>query len=161
MGNRRKKAAKNILFGCAFGLSIMILMLGAGAAAGEVAADVEKILREVRQDQPVPAVPYLKKGEPMNVDCVYYQGKYAGIEISVETHPNSRRVASILLQVPGPDRTEELLPAVKRVIGSPRAGNPDKSEYGWEWPNYRTGSLHYAKGAGPGEGFTVVSLFYR
>ena len=105
MGNRRKKAAKNILFGCAFGLSIMILMLGAGAAAGEVAADVEKILREVRQDQPVPAV--------------------------------------------------------KRVIGSPRAGNPDKSEYSWEWPDYRTGSLHYAKGTGPGEGFTVVSLFYR
>ena len=80
-----------------------------------------------------------------------------GIEISVETHPNSRRVASILLEIAGPDRTKLVFPAVKRTIGSPRSSNPKKSEYGWEWPNYRTASLHYAKGAKPGEGSTVVS----
>jgi hypothetical protein len=169
MGNRTKKRGdrtktifiNGILFRLILGLFFLIAMFGSAALAGEIGADVEKILRDIRQDQPVPAVAYLTKAEPVNVDCTYYRGNYRDIEISVETHPNSQRVASILLQIPGPDRTKELLPAVKRVIGPPRASNPKQSEYGWEWPKYRTASLHYVKGAKPGEGSTIVSIFYR
>ena len=162
MGNRKKTIIFNgILFGFILGLSLLIAMPGTAALAGEIGADVEKILQDIRQDQPVPAVKYLKKAEPMNVDCTYYRGDYQGIEISVETHPNSQRVASILVQIPGPDRTKQVFAAVKRAIGPPRSSNPKRSEYGWEWPNYRTASLHYAKGAGSGTGATVISLFYR
>lgn len=160
MGNRVNKIFQKTLFSLIVGWSFLA-MFSAASMAGDVGADVEKLLREVRQDEPVPVLPYLNKEEPMNIDCAYYRGKYEGIEISVETHPKSQRVASILLQVPGPDRTKQILPAVKRVIGPPRSSNPKRSEYGWEWPSYRAASLHYAKGARPGEGFTVVSIFYR
>ena len=161
MGDRKKTIFDGILFRFIIGLSFLITMLGTAALAGEIGADVEKILRDIRQDQPVPAVPYLTKAEPVNADCAYYRGNYQGIEVSVETHPNSQRVASILLQIPGPDRTKQVLPAVKRTIGPPYSSSPKRSEYGWEWPNYRTASLHYAKGVKPGEGSTVVSIFYR
>ncbi len=161
MGNRPQKVLYDILFRSLFGLSILIIMTGTAALAGEIATDVEKLLRDIRQDQPVPAVPYLEKSEPMNVDCAFYRGSYEGIEISVETHPKSQRVASILLRAPGPDRTKQILPAVKRVIGPPRSSSPKRSEYGWEWPGYRAASLHYAKGVRAGEGFTIVSIFYR
>ncbi len=161
MGNGTKTIFNGIFFRFILGLSFLIAMLGTPALAGEIGADVEKILRDIRQDQPVPAVTYLTKTEPVNVNCTYYRGNYQGIKISVETHPNSQRVASVLLQIPGPDRTKQVFPAVKRAIGPPRSSNPKKSEYGWEWPNYRTASLHYAKGAGSGTGTTVVSLFYR
>ncbi len=144
-----------------FGCAILVLFFYNFAAAGDIATNVEKILREVPQDRPVPSVDYLKKTQPVNIDCAYYRGDYQSIEIAVETHPNSQKVASVLLKIPGPDRTKEVLPAVKRVIGPPKSSNPKKSEYGWEWPGYRTGSVHYAKGSRPGEGFTVISLFYR
>lgn len=161
MGDRKKTLSYGILIGLIFGLSFLIVIPGVGVLAGEIGADVEKILRDIRQDQAVPAVVYLKKAEPMNIDCTYYRGNYQGIEISVETHPNSQRVASILLQIPGPDRAKQIFPAVKRAIGPPRSSNLKRSEYGWEWPNYRTASLHYTKGVKPGEGSTVVSIFYR
>ena len=143
------------------GSLISIIMFGTSALAGDIGTGVEKILGEIHQDQPVSSLPYLKKAEPMNIDCAYYRGNYQGILISVETHPNSQRVAAILLEIPGSDRTAQVLPAVKRVLGPPRSSDPGRSEYGWEWPHYRTASLHYARGSRPGEGLTVVSLFYR
>jgi hypothetical protein len=48
-----------------------------------------------------------------------------------------------------------------RVIGPPHASEPKHSVYGWEWPAYRTASLHYAPGGGGQAGFTIVSLLYR
>jgi hypothetical protein len=143
-----------------FVLVLLFMPLFPAMATG-LAGTVEKILREVRQDQPVPSVDYLKKGEPVNIDCTSYRGDYQGVRISVETHPNSQRVSSVLLEIAGPDRTKEILPAVKRVIGPPRTSSPKQSQYSWEWPKYRTASLHYVRGKGPGEGLTVVSLFYR
>lgn len=134
-------------------LIIALVMVPVAGIAADISADVEKILREVRQDQPVPAVDYLQPAEPVNAGCASYRGGFRGIGITVETHPANDRVASLLLQIPGTDRTRQIFPAVKRVIGPPR--------YGWEWPNYRSASLHYAKGAKPGEGSTIVSLFYR
>jgi hypothetical protein len=142
-------------------LIIALAMMPVAGIATDISADVEKILREIRQDQPVPAVDYLQPAEPINADCASYRGSFRGIGITVETHPASDRVASLLLQVPGADRTRQIFPAVKRVIGPPRYASPKKSEYGWEWPNYRTASLHYVGGAKPGEGSTIVSLFYR
>ncbi len=146
-----------IIFLCA----LLIMIFSAAAFAGDVGGDVEKMLREIRQDKPVPSVPYLKKAEPMNAGCAYYRGSYHGIRVAVETHPNSNRIASILLKIPGPDRTRQILPAVTGVIGPPRSRNPKASEYGWEWPNYRTASVHYTKGTKSGQGYTIVSLFYR
>ena len=157
MGHRKNERALAAVIGCA----VLIVMLGSATFAGDIGTDVEKILREIRQDQPVPAAPYLTKTAPMNAGCTYYRGSYQNIKIAVETHPNSQSVASILLEVPGPDRTKQLLPAVRNVLGPPRSSNPKRSEYGWEWPNYRTASLHYARGAKPGEGLTIVSIFYR
>lgn len=144
-----------------FTLIIALVMVPVAGIAADISADVEKILREVRQDQPVPAVDYLQPAEPINADCTSYRGSFRGIGITVETHPANDRVASLLLQIPGTDRTGQIFPAVKRVIGPPRYASPKKSEYGWEWPNYRSASLHYVKGAKPGEGSTIVSLFYR
>lgn len=159
MGDRVIKYRSIYMF--ILGSLISIIMFSTSALAGDIGTDVEKILGEIRQDQPLPSLPYLKKAEPMNIDCVYYRGDYQGIRISVETHPNSQRVAAILLEIPGSDRTAQVLPAVKRVLGPPRSSDPGRSEYGWEWPRYRTASLHYAKGTRPGEGLTVISLFYR
>lgn len=142
-------------------LIVALIILTTAAAAADTSADVEKILREIRQDQPVPALDYLQRAEPINVGCAYYHGNYRDIEINVEAHPNSRRAASVFLKISGKDRTQQILPAVRRVIGSPRYSSPKESHHGWEWPNYRTASVHYAKGVKPGEGFTIVSLFYR
>lgn len=142
-------------------LAIVLIMLATMAGAADIPADVEKILQEIRQDQPVPTLDYLQQDKPINVDCAYYRGNYHNIEITVETHLNSHLVASILLQIPGTDQTRQVLPAVRRVIGPPHYSKPKKSHYGWEWPNYRTASVHYAKGIKPKEGFTIVSLFYR
>ncbi|PKN84519.1 MAG: hypothetical protein CVU51_10385 [Deltaproteobacteria bacterium HGW-Deltaproteobacteria-1] len=142
-------------------LTAVTIMLVSAAFASDIPADVDRILREIRQDQPVPALSYLKRAKSVNVDCTYYRGSYNGIEITVETHPDSNRVASVLLRIPGPDMTKNILPAVKRVIGPPRYSSPKESQYGWEWPKYRSASVHYAGGGKPGYGFTIVSLFYR
>jgi len=136
-------------------------MLASTAFASDIPSDVEKILREIRQDQPVPALSYLKPAKSVNVGCAYYRGSYNGVEITVETHPDSNRVASVLLQIPGADVTKQILPAVRRVIGPPRYSNPKESHYSWEWPKYRSASVHYVSGGKSGEGFTIVSLFYR
>jgi hypothetical protein len=149
-------------FACLYTIfTIALIMLTTVAVAADISADIEKILREIRQDQPVPALDYLQRTKSINVDCTYYRGNYHDIEITVETHPKSNRVASVLLKIPGVDRTQQILPAVTRVIGPPRYSEPKKSHFGWEWANYRTASVHYAKGSKPNEGFTIISLFYR
>ncbi len=140
---------------------VCIILATAASAAADMGADVEKVLREIRQDQPVPPLDYLARAQSINTGCTYYRGNYRGIDITVETHPNSDRAASILLQIPGGDRTGEILPSVKRVIGSPRYGKPKESRYGWQWSNYRSASVHYARGAKPGEGLTIISLYYQ
>ena len=140
----------------------MALILATPAAVGaDVAGDVEHVLRDIRQDSPVQKLDYLRRADPINADCAYYRGRYNGIDVTVETHPNSDRVASVLLKLPGPDQTRLILPAVTRVIGPPHASDRKQSNYGWDWPNYRTGSVHYAGGGATKEGFTIVSLFYR
>ena len=141
-------------------LSLMLLVPSLSLQAGDLGADVEQVLRAIRQDQPVPRLGYLRRAQPMNPGCAYYQGRYGEIDISVETHPNSDRAASILLQIPGPDQTRLILPAVARVIGPPNAGDRNQSVYSWDWPAYRAASVHYARG-GPDQGLTVVSIFYR
>lgn len=143
-----------------FLLALLLLVPGSFAVAGDLGADVEQVLRAIRQDQPVPRLGYLRPAPPVNQDCDHYQGRYGEIDISVETHPNSNRAASILLQIPGPDRTRQLLPAVARVIGPPDASDRNQSIYSWDWPAYRAASVHYARG-GPDQGLTVVSIFYR
>ena len=144
-------------------LALLLTLFGFAplVAVADPAADVERILRDIRQDEPAPKLDYLHRATPINADCAYFQGQYLGIEITVETHPNSSRVASLLLQLPGPDQTRQILPAVARVLGPPRTRDPRHSVYGWEWPAYRTASLHYAPGGGGQAGFTIVSLFYR
>ena len=142
-------------------LMLTLFWLAPLVAAADPAADVEQILRDIRQDQPMPTLDYLRQATPINRDCAYFQGEYRGIGITVETHPHSPRVASLLLQLPGPNQTRQLLPAVARVLGPPQASDPKHSVYGWEWAAYRTASLHYAPGGGGQAGFTIVSLFYR
>jgi hypothetical protein len=142
-------------------LTLALVFLTHAALCADLAADVEKVLRDIRQDSPVPKLDYLQKAQSINVDCVYYRGRYHGIDVTVETHPNSDRVASVLLKLPGPDQTRLILPAVARVIGPPHASDRKQSDYGWDWPDYRTGSVHYAGGGETKEGFTIVSLFYR
>lgn len=130
-------------------------------AVADVTADVERILRDIRQDQPVPTLDYLQPTPPINIDCASFQGQYRGIEIAVETHPNSPRVASLLLQIPGPDQTRALLAAVSHVLGPPHSQDRRQSVYSWDWPEYRAASLHYAPGGSGAPGQTIVSLFYR
>ncbi|PKN96248.1 MAG: hypothetical protein CVU43_21675 [Chloroflexi bacterium HGW-Chloroflexi-5] len=142
-------------------LTAVTIMLVSVAFASDIPADVERILREIRQDQPAPALSYLKSAKSVNHGCAYYRGTYNGIAITVETHPDSNRVASVLLKIPGADVTKNILPAVKRVIGPPRYSSPKESQYSWEWPKYRSASVHYVRGGKPGYGFTIVSLFYR
>jgi len=142
-------------------LTAITFMLVSDAAASDIPAAVEKMLLEIRQDQPVPPLPWLKRSKSVNANCAYYRGSHNGIGITVETHPDSNRVASILLQIPGGDRTKQILPAVQRVIGPPRYSSPNESQYGWEWPKYRSASVHYVSGGKSGEGITIVSLFYR
>lgn len=142
-------------------LMAIAMMLEPAAVASDIPADVEKMLREIRQDQSLPTLSYLKRAKSINHGCAYYRGNYNGIEITVETHPDSNRVASVLLQIFGEDRTKQVLPAVKRVIGPPRYSSPKESQYGWEWPKYRGASVHYISGRKSGEGFTIVSLFYQ
>lgn len=142
-------------------LIAIAMMLVPAAIASDIPADVEKILQEIRQDRPVPALPWLKRTKSVNVGCAYYRGNYNSINVTVETHPDSNRVASVLLQIPGEDRTKQVLPAVKRVIGPPRHSSPKKSQYSWEWSKYRSASVHYTSVGKSGEGFTIVSLFYQ
>lgn len=132
-----------------------------GARGADVAADVGHILGAVRQDSAVPKLDYLQASQPINADCAYYLGRYRDIEIKVETHPNSNRVASILLEIPGGDQTRLVLPAVSKVLGPPHSRDPKHSAYGWEWPDFRTASVHYAAGEKGKNGLTIVSIFYR
>ncbi len=142
-------------------LFMALIFLHPPVFAADTAANVEQVLRDIRQDQPVPALDYLHRTESLNADSGYFSGRYGDIDITVETHPNSDRVSSILLQIAGPDRTREILPAVSRVIGPPSSNDRKHSIYGWEWPKYRTASVHYADGGGGKDGLTVVSIFYR
>lgn len=125
------------------------------------ATDVEQVLRAVRQDQPVPSLDYLHRVAPINPGCAAFEGQYGSIAIQVETHPDSPRVASLLLRIPGPDQTRALLPAVSHVLGAPHSQDRGQSMYSWDWPEYRTASLHYAPGGSGAPGQTIVSLFYR
>jgi hypothetical protein len=89
------------------------------------------------------------------------RGSYGAVTLQVETHPDSPRVASLLLRIPGPDQTRALLPTVSRVLGAPHSQDRRQSVYGWDWPEYRAASLHYAPGGSGAPGQTIVSLFYR
>ncbi len=142
-------------------LTTALVFLTQAALCADPAADVEKILRDIRQDHPVPKLDYLRQAEPINADSAYYRGLYDGIDVTVETHPNNNRVASVLLQLAGPDQTRLVLPAVARVLGAPHVSDKKHSTYGWDWPDYRTASVHYAAGGKAGDGFTIVSIFYR
>jgi len=142
-------------------LTTALLLLTHAAVCADLAVDLEKVLRDIRQDSPVPKLDYLQRADPINVDCAYYRGRYHGIDVTVETHPNSDRVASVLLKLAGPDQTRLILPAVARVIGPPHVSDRKQSNYGWDWSDYRTASVHYAGGGEAKEGFTIVSLFYR
>jgi hypothetical protein len=142
-------------------LTVALVFPMQATLCADLAADVEQILRGIRQDQPVPKLDYLLGVEPINADCAYYRGQYHGIDVAVETHPNNNRVASVLLQLAGPDQTRLVLPAVTRVIGPPHSSDPKHSAYSWDWPDYRTASVHYAGGGAGNDGFTIVSLFYR
>lgn len=141
-------------------LTSALLLLTTGLSLADPVTDVATVLREVRQDQPLPELLYLQRAAPMNPDSGYFKGRYGAIDISVETHPGSDRVAAILLEIPGPDRTRQLLPAVSEVLGPPSSSDPRHGIYGWEWPEFRAASLHYAT-AGGNAGLTVVSIFYR
>jgi hypothetical protein len=151
---------KKLICTCITLMAIAMIMAPV-AVSSDIPADVEKMLREIRQDGPVPALSWLKRAKSVNVGCAYFRGNITGIAVTVETHPDSNRVASILLQIPGEDRTKQILPAVKRVIGPPRHSSPKESQYSWEWPKYRSASVHYISGGKSGEGFTIVSLFYQ
>lgn len=140
-----------------FASALFLVVLSQTAMAADVANDVEQILMDIRQDQPVPKLDYLKKAKPMNADSAYYTGRYNNIDIAVENHPNSTKVASVLLKIPGGDQTRAILPSVSRAIGKPHASDRKNSQYSWTWKHYRTGSLHYDAG----ERITIVSLFYQ
>jgi hypothetical protein len=142
-------------------LASALLLLSPALSLADPLADVATLLREIRQDQPVPALPYLHRTSPLNPDSESFKGRYGAVDISVETYPNSDRVAAILLEIPGPDRTRQLLPVVAAALGQPRSSDPAHGIYGWEWPGFRAASLHYAAGHGATQGRTVVSLFYR
>lgn len=142
-------------------LTVTLVFLTHAAVCADPATDVEQVLRDIRQDRPVPTLEYLQPVEPINADCAYYRGQYHGIDVTVETHPNNNRVASVLLQLAGPDQTRLVLPAVARVIGQPHASDPKHSTYSWDWPDYRTASVHYTRGRTAKDGLTIVSLFYR
>lgn len=142
-------------------VTLILVFLTGAAWCADLSADVELVLRDIRQDRPVPKLDYLRQAESINSDCAAYRGQYHGIDVTVETHPNNNRVASVLLQLAGPDQTRLVLPAVARVIGPPHASDPKHSAYSWDWPDYRTASVHYAGGGAGNDGFTIVSLFYR
>lgn len=142
-------------------LTAALVFLARGALCADHAANVEQVLRDVRLDHPVPKLDYLQQAQSINAECAYYRGRYQGIEVTVETHPNSNRVASVLLNLPGPDQTRLVLPAVARVLGPPHTSDAKQSTYGWDWPDYRTASVHYVGGGETGEGYTIVSVFYR
>lgn len=144
-----------------FRLLLILALVATGAFAADISSAVEKILRDIRQDQPVPDLDYLNRVEPVNVDCASFRGSYQGMEIFVETHPKNNLAASVLLQIPGADQTQKILSAVINVIGPPHYREPEKSHFAWDWGNYRSASLHYIEGNKTDEGFTIVSLFYR
>ncbi|MGQ9659412.1 MAG: hypothetical protein ACUVQI_05615 [Thermochromatium sp.] len=140
---------------------LLLMLLTFGTVQADPIADVERILSDIRQDQPVPHLDYLHPVAPMNPGCALFEGRYDTIAIQVETHPDSLRVASLLLEIPGPDRTRALLPTVSRVLGPPHGQDRNPSSYSWNRPEYRTASLHYVPGGSGTPGQTIVSLFYR
>lgn len=140
---------------------LLLWLLAPILTLADPVTDVEQVLRDIRQDQPVPSLDYLHPAAPMNPGCRAFEGWYGAVAIQVETHPDSPRVASLLLQIPGPDQTRALLPAVSRVLGAPHSQDRHQSVYGWDWPEYRAASLHYAPGGTGAPGLTIVSLFYR
>ena len=141
--------------------SLLLIPLTFGIVQADPIAEVERILDDIRQDQPVPNLDYLHHVAPINPGCAAFEGQYGSVAIQVETHPDSLRVASLLLRIPGPDQTRALLPAVSRVFGAPHSQDRRQSVYGWDWPDYRAASLHYAPGGSGAPGQTIVSLFYR
>ena len=141
--------------------SLLLIPLTFGIVQADPIAEVERILDDIRQDQPVPNLDYLHRVAPINPGCAAFEGQYGAIDIQVETHPDSPRVASLLLRIPGPDQTRALLPTVSRVLGAPHSQDRRQSVYGWDWPDYRAASLHYAAGGSGAPGQTIVSLFYR
>jgi len=141
--------------------SLLLMLLTFGTVQADSTAEVERILSDIRQDQPLPRLDYLHPVAPINPGCAAFEGRYGAVAIQVETHPDSPRVASLLLQIPGPDQTRALLPAVSRALGPPHSQDRRQSVYGWDWPDYRTASLHYVHGGSSAPGLTIVSLFYR
>ena len=131
------------------------------SAHADPATEVEQVLSAIRQDQPVPDLGYLHRIDAINPGCSAFEGRHGSVSILVETHPDSPRVASLLLQLPGPDQTEALLPAVSRALGVPSHRDRSQSTYSWDWPDYRAASLHYAPGGAGLPGLTIVSIFYR
>ena len=142
-----------------WGLLLMILTLGSVRA--DTAADVEHLLTRIRQDQSVPSLDSLHRVKSINPGCAAFEGQYRDIAIQVETHPDSQRVASLLLQIPGSDQVHALLPVVSRVLGAPHREDRQPPAYRWNWPDDRAASLHAAPGGAGMPGLTVVSLFYR
>lgn len=141
------------------GLILAVLLIG--NATADTATDVEQVLRVVRQDQPVPSLDDLHRIAPINPGCTAFEGQYGSVTIQVETHPDSPRVASLLLQIPGPDQTRALLPAVSRRLGTPHSQDRHQSVDCWDWPEYRAASLHDAPGGSGAPGLTILSLFDR
>lgn len=141
---------------------VMVVAMAAQSARADTAGNVEMLLRELRQDRPLPKVPYLKRVKSMNAGCPYYQGQYRGIEVAVELS-ESAKVTSVLLCIPRANRTREILPAVIRVLGRPHHSDTKNSAWSWEWPNYRFASVHYAPSAKVDATWwdTIVSVGYR
>ncbi|MTW21340.1 hypothetical protein [Allochromatium palmeri] len=141
--------------------SLLLMLLTFGTVQADPIAEVERILDDIRQDRPVPRLDYLHPVAPMNPGCALFEGQYGAVTLQVETHPDSPRVASLLLRIPGPDQTRALLPTVSRVLGAPHSQDRRQSVYGWDWPEYRAASLHYVPGGSGTPGQTIMSLFYR
>lgn len=141
--------------------SLLIMLLTFGTVQADPIAEVERILDDIRQDRPVPRLDYLHPVAPMNPGCALFEGQSGTVTLQVETHPDSLRVASLLLQIPGPDQTRALLSTVSRVLGPPHSQDRYQSSYSWDWPEYRAASLHYAPGGSGAPDQTIVSLFYR
>jgi hypothetical protein len=147
--------------GVVLAAALLFVLLTNTAVCAGIAGDVEKILRDIPQDRPLAKPGYLKRTKSINADSAYYKGFFNGIEVAVETHPNSTLVASVLLKIPGPDQTSKILPAVTSILGSPHYTDKKKSDYSWQWPKYRAASLHYVGNGGPNDRFTIVSLYYQ
>ena len=141
--------------------TLFIVLFNHVAICADSVRDVEQVLRDIHQDRPVPKLNHLKQAKSINADAAYYLGLYNGIEVAVETHPNSNLVASVLLKIAGPDQTREILPAVSRVLGAPHHSDKKNSTYTWGWGKYRAASVHYIGSGGVKDRVTIVSLYYQ